>query len=138
MSNRKHLAGFILKAVESLTDETSRYQWGHMSQCNVGHLVQAITGMKDTEIIESVDEQLIEWTDYASGLCPVTHNKIDDIFDTLRQYGFQSQDVIHLENLSDRKVLQNLPGGFRYLRRNHKDDVIAYMESLADLLSKAA
>ena len=33
--------------------------------------------------------------------------------------------------------LQNLNGGFRYLRRNVKQDVIEYMRSFADLIEKS-
>ena len=35
------------------------YQWGHMGQCNAGHLIQTITGMSSYEIVKSIDFQLI-------------------------------------------------------------------------------
>jgi hypothetical protein len=31
-------------------------------------------------------------------------------------------------------VLDNLPGGFRWLKRNERQDVIAYFETFADML----
>ena len=46
-------------------------------------------------------------------------------------------DIVKLENLSDKRILQNLNGGFRYLRRNVKQDVIEYMRSFADLIEKS-
>ena len=45
-------------------------------------------------------------------------------------------DIVMLENLSDRSVLENLKGGFRHLKKNVKEDVVSYMESFADLLEK--
>jgi hypothetical protein len=62
--------------------------------------------------------------------------EIEDLFSTLQQVGFGRQDVIHLENLSDRQVLRRLPGGFRYLRRNQVADVVLYINTLADLLEE--
>jgi hypothetical protein len=47
------------------------------------------------------------------------------------------EDIVKLENLSDRKVLDNLIGGFRHLERNNRNDVIDYMNSFADLLEKS-
>ena len=43
---------------------------------------------------------------------------------------------MNLEYLSDKKVLQELSGGFRYLQRNNKEDVALYMETLASLLPR--
>ncbi|NRA64228.1 MAG: hypothetical protein HRU19_07060 [Pseudobacteriovorax sp.] len=125
-------------AAGSLSDDDSIYQWGHMGQCNVGHLVQAMTGLTDSEIVETADEQFEEWSEHARLYCIGTGRRLDDIFDTLKTYNFSTEDVIHLENLSDRRVLKNLPGGFRYLSRNQREDVASYMLSLADLLAKAA
>ena len=48
------------------------------------------------------------------------------------------EDIVNLENLSDRKVLDNLEGGFRYLERNNRIDVVDYMNSFADLLEKGS
>ncbi len=121
-----------------LSKNTTRYQWGHMGQCNVGHLVQTMTGMESVEIVKSIDCEMNEWTEHARSYCSKSGHKVEDLFDTMKQFGFGPQDVIHLENLSDRSVLENLPGGFRYLRKNSRDDVIEYMLSLADFLAKAA
>jgi hypothetical protein len=62
---------------------------------------------------------------------------VDDIFLTIEQHGMTHEDIVNLENLSDRKVLDNLVGGFRHLERNNRSDVIDYMNSFADLLEKS-
>jgi hypothetical protein len=51
--------------------------------------------------------------------------------------GFDYQDVIHLENLSDQRVLQRLGQERRYLRRNCREDVTLYMNTLATMLEEA-
>ncbi|MCL4303303.1 MAG: hypothetical protein KJ077_46885 [Anaerolineae bacterium] len=112
----------------------ARYEWGHMARCNCGHLVQTITQMTDHEIAQSVDFELDEWSEYAKDYCEGSGHKVDDLLIILQDVGFSHQDVIHLENLSDTRVLGRLPGGRRYLQRNRVEDVTLYMQTLADML----
>ena len=48
--------------------------------------------------------------------------------------GLTLNDIEYLENLSDRRVLAQLPAGQRNLRHNDREDVIRYMTIWADLL----
>lgn len=116
----------------------ARYEWGHMGRCNCGHLVQTITRMSDYEIVKSIDFQLDEWTEHAKDYCAGTGHRVDDLFTALQNVGFSYQDVIHLENLSDRRVLKRLNGQGRMLQRNKVEDVRRYMITLADLLEEEA
>jgi hypothetical protein len=100
----------------------ARYEWGHMGRCNCGHLVQTVTDMSE----------------HAKDYCARTGHKVDDLFMALQNVGFSYQDVIHLENLSDSRVLARLPGGKRHLRRNQIGDVTLYMRTLADMLDEGA
>ncbi|MEM7342734.1 MAG: hypothetical protein AAF485_00695 [Chloroflexota bacterium] len=115
----------------------AKYEWGHMGRCNCGHLVQTVTEMTDYEIVKTIDFQLDEWTEYANDYCEGTGHNIEDIFTTLQTVGFSRQDIIHLENLSDKRVLDRLEGDPRHLRRNDVQDVTLYMQTLADLLEEA-
>ena len=121
---------------KKLSQENVQYQWGHMGQCNAGHLIQTITGMSSFEIAGAADFELDQWSEHAHDYCSDSGCKVEEIFHQLQKIGMTHQDVVMLENLSDRKVLENLEGGFRYLRKNLKADVISYMESYADLLEK--
>lgn len=114
----------------------ARYEWGHMGRCNCGHLVQTLTNMTDHEIAQSVDFELDEWTEYAQDYCEGSGHKVEDLFIILQDVGFSHQDVIHLENLSDRRVLTRLPGGRRYLQRNNVADVTLYMQTMANMLEE--
>ena len=126
------LINALREAAKRISDG-AKYEWGHMGRCNCGHLVQTLTNMTDYEIAQSVNFQLDEWTEYANDYCQGTGQNVEDLFLTLQEVGFDYQDVIHLENLSDKRVLNRL-GENRYLRRNHGEDVSLYMITLADLL----
>ena len=134
MSDRKQLREILLKTADRLSNEAARYQWGHMGQCNVGHVVQTMTGMKDVEIVKSLSFEMDEWSEHAKTYCEGTNLEVNDLFETLKKFGLSTKDIVHLENLSDKRVLENLPGGFRYLARNQKKDLIEYLNSLAEIV----
>ena len=75
----------------------ARYEWGHMGRCNCGHLVQTLTDMTDIEIARSVDYQLDEWTEHAKEYCKGSGTKVQDLFDTLKKFGLNPDDLRHLE-----------------------------------------
>ena len=139
-TNSDHSKRFLINALREtsrrLSDDSVEYQWGHMGQCNAGHLIQTITGMSSYEIVKSIDFQLNEWSEHATDYCSKTGCKVDDIFLTIEKHGMTHADIVKLENLSDHKVLDNLEGGFRHLKRNNRLDVMEYMNSFADLLEK--
>ena len=126
----------LAQTSDRLEQPDAEYQWGHMGRCNAGHLIQTLTGMSSFEIVESIDFELDEWSEHAVDYCSKTGCKVDDIFITIERYGVTHEDIVKLEYLSDRRVLDNLDGGFRYLQRNDRQDVVAYMRSYADLLEK--
>ena len=111
----------------------AHYEWGHMGRCNCGHLVQTITAMTSREIAESIDFAMDEWSEHAKDYCEGTGHKVDDLFLTLQQIGFDYRDVMHLENLTDQRVLTRLG---QHLRRNCVTDVTLYMTTLADILEE--
>ncbi len=112
-----------------------KYEWGHMGRCNCGHLVQTITNLTDLEIVEAVENEMNEWTEHARDYCTVTNSRASMIFEKLKSYGFSYEDVMKLEYLSDRSVLKHIPGDQPlYLRNNKVEDVILYMDTMADML----
>ena len=114
----------------------AHYEWGHMGRCNCGHLLQTITNLSDREIVQAADHHLDEWTEHAKDYCAGTGHSLDTLFLTLQAMGFDYQDVIHLENLSDQRVLRRLGEAPRYLQRNCRADVTLYMNTLAALLEE--
>ena len=130
----------LINALRETADRLTtgvKYEWGHMGRCNCGHLVQTITKMTDLEIVKSVDHELNEWTEHAREYCDTTQSKAQILFDQLREIGFDYEDVIKLEYLSDKKVLNRLGSeGPLYLSNNNVEDVILYMETMAEILEE--
>ncbi len=110
------------------------YAWGHHGQCNCGNLAQILTPFTDQEIQKFAHQSAGEWTELAEAFCATSGAPIDLVLEKLMDAGLQPSDVQHLEYLSDKTVLKNLAGGFRWLKRNKREDVIAYFEAFAQLL----
>ena len=125
-----------LKETASRLSLGAKYEWGHMGRCNCGHLVQTITKLSDREIVESVDNQLNEWSEHAQEYCDTSNSKAEYLFDRLKEIGFDYEDVIKLEYLSDKNVLSRLGEGPQYLRNNDVKDVVLYMDKMAEMLEE--
>lgn len=114
----------------------ARYTWGRHGHCNCGNLAQTLTGFSAAEIEQYNLSGAGEWTELAQDYCEVSRAPEALVLHKLMDAGLTPADVRHLEYLSDKAVLQHLPGGFRWLERNRREDVILYFETLADLLEQ--
>lgn len=123
----------ILRLTAARLREGGKYEWGHVGRCNCGHLVQTATDLNERQIYEYFGNKLDEWTEHAEGRCGISNEPLQALFDTLDAFGLSRKDIIHLENLSDRKVLERIPEDKRALRRNRREDVVLYMNTLADI-----
>jgi hypothetical protein len=112
------------------------YAWGHHGACNCGHLLQATTQLTKEEIVTYAHTGIGEWTELAQETCPVTDAPINLLLHKLQQLGLTPTDIHNIEYLEDRDVLNRLPGGFRWLKRNVREDVILYFESMAIMLEE--
>ena len=56
------------------------------------------------------------------------------LISSLEKIGLTPTDIHNLEYLEDKAVLKNLPGGFRWLKKNKREDVIVYFNTFASLL----
>ncbi len=110
------------------------YAWGHHGGCNCGNLLQVITCMTKEEIVQYAHEAHGEWTELAEEYCEATNAPLSKIITSLRAIGLTNSDIHNLEWLEDREVLEHLPGGFRWLKKNQREDTILYFETFADLL----
>lgn len=112
------------------------YAWGHHGGCNCGNLIQVITELSKEEIVSYAHQGAGEWTEIADDYCNITSAPLMFIMSKLEGVGMTPTDFHNLEYLEDRSVLNKLPGGFRWLKRNHREDVIVYMETWANLLEE--
>lgn len=113
------------------------YAWGNHGACNCGNLLQVITPLSRQEIMGYAQTGIGEWTELAEDYCGITNAPVDLMVSKLMEAGLTPSDIHHLEYLDNREILEQLPGGFRWLRKNDRDDVISYFETYADVLENA-
>ena len=127
------LIGALRQAAINLK-EGAPYAWGHHGSCNCGHVLQVVTHLSKEEILKYAHTGLGEWTEIAESYCGVTNAPADLLVSKLEAIGLTPTDIHCLEYLQDREVLNVLPGGFRWLQKNVREDVVLYFETLAQLL----
>jgi len=131
-----------IKLVETLREAAQNlrqgadYAWGHHGSCNCGHVLQVVTHLSKKEILEYARSTCGEWTEIAEDYCGVTNVPAYLLISKLEKLGLTPVDIHNLEYLEDRTVLENLPGGFRWLKRNLREDVIEYFETMAEMLEE--
>lgn len=104
--------------------------------CNCGHLVQTLCAVPPARIHEIALEGDGDWYQIANAYCPTSGRAIDDMLGELIAAGLTLADIGHLERLDDPAILDALPGGHRWLQRNERADLIAYLETWASLLER--
>jgi hypothetical protein len=112
----------------------AHYSWGNHGSCNCGNLLQVVGNMTKEEILRYAHTGIGEWTELAEESCAVTHAPYTLLIQKLQAIGLTPSDIHNLEYLEDKEVLQHLPGGFRWLSRNVREDVVLYFETFAALL----
>jgi hypothetical protein len=114
----------------------AHYAWGHHGACNCGNLLQTVTQLTEGEILRYAHTSTGEWTELAEEFCPVTNAPLTLVLTRLEEIGLTPSDIHHIEYLSDKAVLAHLSGGFRWLKRNKRQDAIDYFEAFANMLEQ--
>lgn len=127
------LIGALRQAAQNL-ESGAPYAWGHHGACNCGHLLQVVTHLTKEEILRHAHTGIGEWTELAEESCAVTNAPASLLVAKLEAIGLTPTDIHCLEYLQDRAVLEQLPGGFRWLKKNVREDVIVYFRTFAQLL----
>lgn len=112
------------------------YAWGNHGACNCGNLLQTVTHLSKEEILKYAHSGIGEWTELAQDYCGITQAPVDMLLSELQKIGLTPSDIHNLEYLEDKEVLKQLPGGFRWLKKNVREDVIVYFETFAHLLEE--
>lgn len=124
----------IIRKTAKALKNSHTYQWGHMGSCNCGFLAQQITQYTSADIHQRAMQKYGNWNDQLNDYCPTSGLLMDDLITSMLEFGFDSDDLKHLEKLSDTKILHTLPLTERYLTHNIKADVIKYLNAWAGLL----
>lgn len=128
--------------IEALRETAARlrngahYTWGNHGACNCGNLAQVVTKLSKEEILAYAHTGIGEWSELAEDYCGITNAPAGLLISKLQEIGLTPTDIHNLEYLEDKNVLQHLPGGFRWLQRNVREDVIVYFETFAGLLEE--
>lgn len=127
------LIGALRKAANNLR-KGAPYAWGNHGACNCGHVLQVVTHLTKEEILRHAHTGIGEWTEIAEEYCGVTDAPAYMLISKLEAIGLTPTDIHCLEYLEDKSVLKVLPGGFRWLQKNVREDVILYFETLAQMM----
>jgi|GEM_PF-270766 len=131
--SKHHLIQAIRNTAKRLADNAP-YQWGHMGSCNCGHLAQELTKVSKADIHSYAMHSQGSWTDQSRAYCPTSGLPMDLLISAMLDAGLNLGDLEYLEKLSDPKVLHQLK--VPNLRFNHRDDVVLYMYTWANLLEE--
>jgi hypothetical protein len=123
-----------LRQTASRLQQGASYAWGNHGSCNCGNLLQVVTQLEAKEILQYSRSGTGEWTELANDYCPVSEAPVDLLITKLANIGLTPTDIHCIEYLQDKEVLKQLPGGFRWLSRNVREDVILYMNTMAEML----
>jgi hypothetical protein len=124
----------ILRKTADTIERSSSYQWGHMGACNCGFLAQEITHLRKDEIHERAMQGCGDWSEQLNDYCPTSGLLMDNLISQMISVGFDTDDLKHLERLSDKKILESIPFEERHLQHNNKADAVKYIRSWAELL----
>ncbi len=136
MSTNPSLVHALRVTAHRLASPEVPYRWSHQGQCNCGHLAQTLTAMRPAQIHEAGLEAPGDWSEHARDYCPTSGLAIDRIITTMLDAGLSGDDLVHLERLSDPKVLSSLPLSERTLDYRDRHDVVRYLRLWADRLER--
>jgi DNA-directed RNA polymerase subunit L len=125
-----------LRKTATLLQQGNHYAWGNHGSCNCGNLLQTVTTLSAKDILTYAHSGLGEWSELAVDYCGVTSAPHTMMIGKLEEIGLTPSDIHNIEYLEDKQVLQQLPGGFKWLSRNNKEDVIVYMNTFANMLEE--
>ncbi|SMO62415.1 hypothetical protein [Solitalea koreensis] len=112
----------------------SSYQWGHMGSCNCGFLVQKLTNLDKGKIHQMAMVREGDWREQLEEYCPNSGYPIDHLIFDLLQFGLTTQELAHLERLSDPRILNCIGTEGGKLNFNDSEHAALYMSTWANML----
>ena len=125
-----------LRETANRIETGNHYAWGNHGSCNCGNLLQVVTQLSKEEILTYAQTGIGEWTELSEEYCPTTNAPVNLLISKLEKLGLTPTDIHNIEYLEDREILNNLEGGFRWLKRNVREDVVFYFKAFANVLEE--
>ena len=110
------------------------YRWTHQGRCNLGHLIQTVTGLEAAHIHRVATQAEGEWLDHAANYCATSGLAVDSLIERVLALGLTLDEVADVERLASNRVLRWLPAGRRTLDYRQRQDVVLYFETWAQVL----
>lgn len=126
----------VLRNTAHNLEKSTQYQWGHMGCCNCGFLAQEISLLRKEEIHARAMQGHGDWSEQLNDYCPGSGLLMDNLISEMLSYGFDSDDLMHLERLSDPQIIRTFPNSGKDLKHNVKADVIRYLKAWADMIQE--
>jgi len=124
-----------LRRTADKLENGAKYQWGHMGSCNCGNLAQELTSYTPAQIhAYALQTRMGDWAEQTAAFCSTSQMPLDLLISSMLEAGLDTEDMKHLERLSDEQILRRLPLSERNLQKNKREDVIKYMRIWADFL----
>lgn len=125
-----------LRETATRLDAGASYAWSRMGSCNCGHLAQTLTNLTSVEIQALAMEATGDWSEQVRGYCSASQIPLEDIFNIMLDAGMTTEDIMHLERLSDPAILGHLSQPEQGLNFRQRADVVRYMYAWADHLEQ--
>jgi alpha-amylase/alpha-mannosidase (GH57 family) len=121
----------LKKTLHVLENDLVRYSWSGSESCNCGVLAQCVTNRTENTLNHLVSaprvgfstDNLGPWAKWANH-CQITGIPFNDVMKTLADCGFTWNEIKHLENLSDKSIVD-----FPVHVRSNKEFVIRYFKA---------
>jgi len=127
----------VLRKTANRLNRGAVYNWCHMGRCNCGHLAQTITNFSAAEIHEMALMKAGDWSKQSVEHCTSTGYTLDHIIQIMLDLGLTRQDIVHIEHLSDQRVLHKIDQHTRMnMSHKNRDDVVLYMKTFAGILEE--
>lgn len=136
----------LIEAIrETIIDlETGRreYSWSEASTCNCGILTRNISNLTYKQLRDMIEESDMNICDNSALwsnkiTCTVTNAPLQEVFKKMYEVGLTKEDIIHLERLSDSKILSltniDISQGDYYMR---KENVLLYFRAWLRILER--
>lgn len=120
-----------LRETATRLEQGASYAWSRMGSCNCGHLAQTLTQLTSVEIQAMAMEAAGDWTEQVQGYCSASLIPLEDIFNTMLEAGLTTEDIMHLERLSDPTILGTMSVQVGDLDFKQRHDVVRYLRAWA-------
>lgn len=121
----------IRKTVDDLVNNNKLYNWMECASCNCGVLAQNICNLNQQELNKRTSTVPGIWKET---VCAFTGTPMESVFLKMFSVGCTKEDIIHLENLDDGRVLKKL--GKTVMIQASKSNLIKYLDAWLSVLEE--